>query len=580
MKQNKFISVLKLYRPYSKLFIIVVLNTLIASLLEFVYPYTTRWVTNSVIYKSLQEAMHDLVIVAIILLGLYLLELITDKVGNTALKMCDRITTDIEKKLFNHYEQLSFSYYDNNSVGEMMSIMDGDVDRVYNLLYCIPTNIMSIIINIIGCCIMFSHINLKLFIIFIPLVPIRLIYEVWVMKKLISIFDNNRKICRKKFSFIEDKLSGIRTTISFSNQDRETSRFSSYVSEYLKSQNSKWKWDWIHDIGSHTFSSVYYLFIHVYGIYLAVTGEMLIADLVVFYMYSYMIINPFEQLASMNRIIREGLVSYKKIEEVLAVESEIKDTSKGCFVDLFGDIKFNDVSFQYSSSANDVISHVNLHIPKGQFVAIVGPSGSGKSTLAGLIARFYEVSEGSITIDDTDIRNIDLAFLRRQVGVLQQNTYLFNGTIQENIAYGLPNASFDEIVEAARQSNSEEFIEQLPDKYDSTIGEKGVKLSGGQRQRIAIARLFLTNPNILIFDEATSSLDNASENLIQESMKNISKGRTTIVIAHRLSTIKNADRIIYLSENGIEEDGTHDELMKLNGKYAQMYNQTQDQVIE
>lgn len=578
MKSSKFWSIFKLYRPYSKMFIIVLINTLVASLLEFVYPYTTRWVTNSVIYKPLESAMHDLVIVAAILLGLYALELITDKVGNTALKMCDRITAEVEKKLFNHYEHQSFSYYDNNSVGEMMSIMEGDVDRLYDLLYCIPTNIMSIIINIIGCCVMFSHINLKLFIIFIPLVPMRLIYEVWVMKKLINIFDSNRKISRRKSSFIEDKLSGIRTTISFSNQDKEVEKFGSYISEYLKSQNNKWKWDWIHDIGSHTFSSIYYLFIHVYGIYLAVTGEMQIADLVVFYMYSYMIINPFEQLASMNRIIREGLVSYKKIQEVLSVEPEIQDTGRGCFIDLSGDIQFNDVSFQYSSSNDDVISHVNLHIPKGQFIAIVGPSGSGKSTLAGLIARFYEVSEGSITIDGTDIRDLDLAFLRRQVGVLQQNTYLFNGTIRDNISYGLSDVTEDKIVEAARQSNSEEFIEQLSDRYDATIGEKGVKLSGGQRQRIAIARLFLTNPSILIFDEATSSLDNASESLIQESMKNISKGRTTIVIAHRLSTIKNADRIIYLSDSGIEEDGTHDELMKLNGKYAHMYNQTQDQI--
>lgn len=578
MKSSKFWSIFKLYRPYSKMFIIVLINTLVASLLEFVYPYTTRWVTNSVIYKPLESAMHDLVIVAAILLGLYALELITDKVGNTALKMCDRITAEVEKKLFNHYEHQSFSYYDNNSVGEMMSIMEGDVDRLYDLLYCIPTNIMSIIINIIGCCVMFSHINLKLFIIFIPLVPMRLIYEVWVMKKLINIFDSNRKISRRKSSFIEDKLSGIRTTISFSNQDKEVEKFGSYISEYLKSQNNKWKWDWIHDIRSHTFSSIYYLFIHVYGIYLAVTGEMQIADLVVFYMYSYMIINPFEQLASMNRIIREGLVSYKKIQEVLSVEPEIQDTGRGCFIDLSGDIQFNDVSFQYSSSNDDVISHVNLHIPKGQFIAIVGPSGSGKSTLAGLIARFYEVSEGSITIDGTDIRDLDLAFLRRQVGVLQQNTYLFNGTIRDNISYGLSDVTEDKIVEAARQSNSEEFIEQLSDRYDATIGEKGVKLSGGQRQRIAIARLFLTNPSILIFDEATSSLDNASESLIQESMKNISKGRTTIVIAHRLSTIKNADRIIYLSDSGIEEDGTHNELMKLNGKYAHMYNQTQDRI--
>lgn len=579
MRENNFFKILKLYSNYKGMLIVVMINTFVLTATEFVYPYVTQWTVKTVIYEPLELALKHVLIIGIILTGLWILSSITSRIKTLALVMCDKISTDLENTLFAHYESLSFSYYDDNSVGAMMSTLDGDIGRVYEILYSLPTDVMSIIINTIGCCIIFSDINLKLFSIFIPLIPLRFIWEFWVMKHLREHFKLGRELSRKKFAFVGDKLDGIRTTIAFSNQEKEICTFKDHTIKILEVSRKKWFWDWMRDLGSDTFSTIYYLFIHVAGIYFAIKGQIPISDMIIFYMYSYMIINPFNSLSSLNKIIRQGLVSYEKIEEILNTSSEIKDIGKGNKPNLEGEIEFKDVSFQYSTSESDVIRNINLKIPQGQFVAIVGPSGSGKSTLAGLLARFYEVSNGKISIDGISIQDIDLKYLRKQVGVLQQNTYLFNGTVIDNILYGVENATEDQILESCKQANADMFIKNLPQGYQSIIGEKGVKLSGGQRQRIAIARLFLTNPKILVFDEATSSLDNMSEHLIQESLRNISKGRTTIVIAHRLSTIRNADRIIYLSNDGIEEDGTHESLMKLNGKYAQMYNQNHEESL-
>lgn len=560
------------------MFILVMINTIVITLADFVYPYVTRWATNTVIYETIHVALKHIFQIGLILTGLWILSIVTSRIGTYNLIMCDRICSSVEEKLFEKYENLPSSYYDDNNVGSAMSIMDGDVNRLYELLFIIPTSIVGIVLSIIGCCIVFSNINVKLFAIFIPLVPIRLLYEFKIMKKLQALFKENREMCRDKYSFIEDRLCGVRTTIAFSQQDSEIQKFGVHIRKILDSDRRKWIWSWARDLGADTFSTIYYLFIHVFGLYLTIKGEMPIADLVVFYMYSYMIINPFENLSHMNKVIREGLVSYEKIDEVLNTDPEIIDYGKGNVPNLTGDIEFRNVSFQYKSSKSDILNHLNLHIPKGQFIAIVGPSGGGKSTIAGLLARFYEVSNGNILIDGIDIKDIDLHYLRRQVGVLQQNTYLYNGTILDNIRYGAEDVSMEEVYQACRFANADEFIEALPNKYDSKIGEKGVKLSGGQKQRIAIARLFLINPKILIFDEATSSLDNMSESLIQESLRNVSKGRTTIVIAHRLSTIRNADRIIYLSKDGIQEDGTHEELMMQKGEYYKMYQQNQDRI--
>lgn len=573
MNKSKTIrDIFHLYYPYRWTFILITINTCIMCLSDLVYPYVTRWVTNEVIYQSKSEAMHSIIITAMILFILGCIGIITSKIGTKIAYISDKITCDIEQKLFNHYQYMSFTYFDNNKIGELMSVMESDTDRVIDLIYHIPTTITNVVITIIGCCIIFSDINLKLFLLFVPLIPIRLIYEVWIIDKFQKICKESRQCCRDRFTFIEDKLSGIRTTIGFSNQQAEINMFQNLLNKWLNINKRKWKYDWLHDIGSDLFSTIYYMLIHIYGIYLVVNKEMLVGDLVVFYMYSYMIINPFEWLSSLNKTIREGMVSLSKINTILAEKSDIDTNFSLITSDIPGDIIFKHVSFNYRDMHTNVLNDINITIKEGEFLAIVGPSGGGKSTIAGLIPRYYDVSSGKILINNTDIKCIDIQHLRRNIGVLQQDVYLFNGTIYDNIAYGNSNVSSKQIMIAAEKANADEFIRKLPNGYFSEIGERGVKLSGGQKQRIAIARLFLTNPPILIFDEATSSLDNESELAIQKSLNDLFSNRTTIVIAHRLSTIQNADRIIFLDENGIQEEGTHEELMKLNGKYANLYS--------
>ena len=572
MKLNNLKSICKLYSPYKWTFLIIVINTCIISLADLVYPYVTRWVTNEVIYQPKSEAMYNITIAASLLFTLGIIQIITSKIGTKIAYMSDKITADIEQKVFTHYQHMSFTYFDNNQVGQLMSVMEGDVDKTVDLIYHIPTTITSVIISIIGCCIIFSNINLKLFLVFIPLIPIRLVYEVWIVDKFQAICKESRQCCRNRFSYISDKLTGIRTTIGFSNQQCEINKLQQLLNEWLNINKRKWKYDWLHEIGGDLFATIYYIIIHVYGVYLIINKEILIGDLIVFYMYSYMIINPFESLSFLNKTIREGLVSLSKIEEVLAERSDINTCCSVMNPRIDGNIRFNHVSFNYNKDNGNVLNDMNLTINKGEFLAIVGPSGGGKSTIAGLIPRYYDVSQGNICIDDTNIKFIDTYWLRKNVGVLQQDVYLFNGTILDNLVYGNPSASMDDVIAACKRANIHNFIRDLPKGYISEIGERGVKLSGGQKQRIAIARLFLTNPPILIFDEATSSLDNESEALIQDSLNELFINRTTIVIAHRLSTIQNADRIIFLDQNGIQEEGTHTELMNLQGKYAKLYS--------
>jgi ATP-binding cassette subfamily B protein len=526
--------------------------------------------------QELQEAIQKLIYAAIGLIVLFLIESLTKYVTNVSAScMTDKIATEIRERLFDHYQRMSFSYFDNTNVGGMLTTMDSDVDHVDKLIFDLPTYVVSIAISSIGAVIVFSNFNSTLMLILFPLIPCYFIFQILYNKKLREKFKRARETKRKIMEFTEDKLSGIRTIISFGNEDIENAKFRGINQKFLKVAREKYVGGYIYQMGSVVFDNSFYGLMIILGGYLAITGKMDITDMIIFYMYSYMITGPIKEFSGLSKEFQEAIVSYQTIMDCLNTDPEISNPKESMKPSGLGDITFNNVTFSYGKSNESVLENINLTIHEGEYIAIAGPSGSGKSTIAGLIPRYYDVSSGSICANGINIKDIELNHLRREIGVVQQDIYLFNGTVMDNIAYAKPNATIYEVRAAAKMANADEFISKLPNGYNSEIGERGVKLSGGQKQRIAIARLFLMNPSVLIFDEATSALDNESEKLVQEALEKLAENRTTIVIAHRLTTIQNADRILFLTEDGIEEEGTHKQLMEKNGKYAKLYNSHQ-----
>jgi ATP-binding cassette subfamily B protein len=573
-KLKSFMGLVSLYVPYKRTVIAVALCSCLSSLSSLVYPYITKYVINDLLYEEAGIAVQELSYAAMSLLGLFIIETLTHYVTSVkASVMVDNIYVDLQEKLFDHYQRMTFSYFDNNNVGGMITTIDKDTDRIRDFVYDLPTYVIEIVASSIGAVIVFSCLNGKLMAILLPLIPLLIIFQVVYSKSLRKKYKNVRAINKEKMEFVEDRLSGIRTTISFGNESIESQRFREANGKYLKASTKKWVGCCIFYTGSIVFNDLFYGLMVIVGGYFAVTGKINIADLVVFYMYSYMITNPIAQITRLSKEFQEAFTSYQAIVECLGTEPEITNPKNSIVPDMnLGDIAFHNVTFSYGKSNESVLTDINLTIHKGEYVAIAGPSGAGKSTIAGLIPRYYDVTSGSISVGGINIKDIKLNQLRREIGMVQQDIYLFNGTVMDNIAYAKPDATLFEVREAAKKANADEFISKLPNGYNSEIGERGVKLSGGQKQRIAIARLFLMDPSILIFDEATSALDNESEKLVQEALEKLAKNRTTIVIAHRLTTIQNADRILFLTKNGIEEEGTHEQLMKQNGMYAKLYN--------
>lgn len=581
MKNKKssksFADMMKLYSPYKGELFWILFCSCAMSLSNLAYPYLAKYVMNQLMDYGVPDALHYLSEVGIALLILIVIEISTKWVINVnTCVLSDKIKYGLQEKLFAHYQKMSFNYFDNNNVGGMVSVLDGDIDHIDTIIYMLPTTIVDIVISIVGSLLVFSQINKTLLLIVFPLLPLMFLFQIWYKPKMRKKFKHVREARKEQMEFAEDKLSGIRTIISFGKESVENARFHNSADRIIKMSRSKWVGLYIHQMGLSLFEDLFYGLIIIAGGYLAITGKIAITDMAVFYMFSYLIVNPVMQLGSLEKAFQEAIVSYQRVEDCLNTEPEIQNPEEAVYPDSFnGNVQFNDVSFKYNDSSEIVLNHVNLNIESGEYVALVGPSGSGKSTMASLIPRYYDVTSGSITIDDVNIKDMNLQYLRTQVGVVQQDIYLFNGTVYDNIAYGNPDASMKEVRKAAKLANADDFISKLPNGYNSDIGERGVKLSGGQKQRIAIARLFLMNPKILIFDEATSALDNESEKAVQDALEKLAKGKTTIVIAHRLTTIRKAKRILFLTNSGIEEEGSHEELMKKNGKYAKLYKMNQ-----
>jgi len=478
----------------------------------------------------------------------------------------------MRQEIFSHFQKLSFSYYDDQKTGQLMSRITTDLFDITELMHHGPENIVISLIKIFGAFIILMCISPVLTLAAFILVPFMFVYAYFYNKKMKEAFARNRVKIAEINGQIEDNLAGIRVVKSFANEEMEEQKFKKGNDGFLEAKKNSYHYMGGYQAGLGTFTTLIQVVVIIAGAVTVSKNMVSVEDLVTFVLYISIFTEPIRVLINFTEQFQSGYTGFERFQEIMNIEPEIQDKEGAKELkEVKGDITFEDVSFGYKDAKEKVLNHVNLNVKAGSYMALVGSSGAGKTTLCSLIPRFYEVSSGSVKIDGTDIRNVTIKSLRDHIGIVQQDTYLFAGTIYENILYGRPDATREEVIEAAKNANAHEFILSLPNGYDTDIGQRGMKLSGGQKQRLSIARVFLKNPPILIFDEATSALDNESEKVVQESLETLAANRTTFVIAHRLSTIRNAEKILVLTENGIEESGTHEELLAKHGIYEKLY---------
>lgn len=568
---KKFISY---YRPYRAVFYFDLFCAAVISVVDLAYPQLLRSLTKTLFTGNKSAILGALPWLFLILLMMYTIQsLCKYYVTCQGHIMGAKMERDMRKQLFEHYEKLSFSYYSTHNSGQMMSKLVSDLFDISELAHHGPENLFISLIKIIGSFVFLFLINQKLALPLLLLVILMILFSIRQNKKMQQTFLENRIRIGDINASLQDTLSGIRVVQSFANEDTELHKFNHSNEAFLESKKDNYRCMGTFMSSNLFFQGMMYLTTLIYGGYLIAMGQMQAADLAMYALYIGIFISPIQILVELVEMLQKGLSGFRRYLEVVETEPEIQD--KEGAIDLKnvkGDVCYDNVSFHYSDDNKTVLSQVSIHIPAGKSVALVGPSGGGKTTICSLLPRFYDVTAGKVTIDGKDVRDLTLKSLRNQIGMVQQDVYLFDGTIRENIAYGKPDATDEEIKEAARRANMDDFIMQLPKQYDTYVGEKGTRLSGGQKQRISIARVFLKNPPILILDEATSALDNESERYIQKSLEELAKNRTTITIAHRLSTIKRSDEIIVITEDGIAERGTHETLLAKNGIYARYYN--------
>lgn len=571
---DKWKKLMGYYKPYRKVFWADMFFALLGAVTTLILPLIIRYITNNVIYRPKQEMITSVLICAGIMIALVLIQCYSNYfIAYYGHMMGAKIEFNMRNEIFGHFQKLSFSFYDNQKVGQLMSRITNDLFEITELLHHGPEEIVISTIKIIGSLIILMCINVKLAIASFALIPIMLIYALFLNKRMKRAFKRNRARIAEINAGIEDNLSGIRVVKSFANEDLEQEKFRQGNERFLESKDDSYKCMGQYHAGLGAFVTLITVVVIVTAAFLLNGNDISSTDLLTFLLYISNFTEPVKTLINFAEQFQNGITGYERFLDIMSIEPDIQDSEGAVELSqVEGRVTFKDVSFKYEEDLDNVLSNVTLNVDKGEYIALVGSSGAGKTTLCSLIPRFYEVSSGEIKIDGVDIRDIKLKNLRQNIGVVQQDVYLFVGTVKDNIRYGKPDATDEEIIEAAKNANAHEFIMELPDGYNTYIGQRGVKLSGGQKQRLSIARVFLKNPPILIFDEATSALDNESEKVVQESLEKLAKNRTTFVIAHRLSTIRNAERIIVLTENGIEEQGTHEELMALNGIYKGLYS--------
>lgn len=568
---KKFI---KYYKPYKAVFFIDLLCATIISAIDLAFPQLLRTLTKTLFAGAPGKIISALIPITIGLLVAYIIQTACRYYVTYAGHMMGaRMERDMRKELFDQYEKLSFSYYDQNNSGQMMSKLVSDLFDISELAHHGPENLFISVIKIIGSFIFLFMINRMLAVPMLILVVLMLVFSYGQNKKMQETFMDNRRKIGDINSSLQDTLAGIRVVQSFANERIEQEKFNRSNENFLISKDANYRCMGSFMSGNAFFQGMMYLVTLVFGGFLIAHGRMEASDLAMYALYIGIFISPIQILVELTEMMQKGLSGFRRFLEVVETKPEIVDAADARQLkNVKGNVCYEDVSFHYSDDDTPVLSHVSFEIPAGKSIALVGPSGSGKTTICSLLPRFYDVTDGRVTIDGNDVRKLTLESLRSQIGLVSQDVYLFGGSIKDNIAYGKPDATMDEIVDAAKKANIHDFIMELPDKYDTFVGERGTRLSGGQKQRISIARVFLKNPPVLILDEATSALDNESERFIQKSLEELAKDRTTITIAHRLSTIRNADEILVVADCGIAERGTHEELLELDGIYARYYD--------
>lgn len=568
---KKFI---KYYKPYKAVFFIDLLCATIISAIDLAFPQLLRTLTKTLFAGAPGKIISALIPITIGLLLAYIIQTACRYYVTYAGHMMGaRMERDMRKELFDQYEKLSFSYYDQNNSGQMMSKLVSDLFDISELAHHGPENLFISLIKIIGSFIFLFMINRMLAVPMLILVVLMLVFSYGQNKKMQETFMDNRRKIGDINSSLQDTLAGIRVVQSFANERIEQEKFNRSNENFLISKDANYRCMGSFMSGNAFFQGMMYLVTLVFGGFLIAHGRMEASDLAMYALYIGIFISPIQILVELTEMMQKGLSGFRRFLEVVETEPDIVDAADAKpLKNVKGNVCYEDVSFHYSDDDTPVLSHVSFEIPAGKSIALVGPSGSGKTTICSLLPRFYDVTDGRVTIDGNDVRKLTLESLRSQIGLVSQDVYLFGGSIKDNIAYGKPDATMDEIVDAAKKANIHDFIMELPDKYDTFVGERGTRLSGGQKQRISIARVFLKNPPVLILDEATSALDNESERFIQKSLEELAKDRTTITIAHRLSTIRNADEILVVADCGIAERGTHEELLALDGIYARYYD--------
>lgn len=574
MKKNEWKKFFSYYKPYKKIFAADMFFAFLGAAITLIIPLIIRYITNDVIYREASESLHTILVLTGVMGVLVILECYCNFfITYYGHMMGAKMEYNMRNEIFAHYQKLSFSFFDNQKVGQLMSRVTNDLFDISELFHHGPEDIVISLIKLLGSLAILLSINWPLALVAFAIVPIMLVYAFYFNVRMKRAFVKNRARIADINAQIEDNLSGIRVVKSFANEDMEMDKFKAGNNRFVESKRESYKYMGLYHSGLGAFTTLINIIVIATGAVFITANIISITDLITFLLYINNFTEPIKKLINFTEQFQNGASGYTRFLEILSINPDIVDNPDAKeLINAKGDIVFENVSFRYEDFSETVLSNLNLHVKEGEYIALVGTSGVGKSTLCSLIPRFYDVSEGRILIDGIDIRDFTLKSLRNNIGIVQQDVYLFTGSVMDNIRYGRPDATDAEIVAAAQNANAHEFIMNLPEGYDTNIGQRGIKLSGGQKQRLSIARVFLKNPPILIFDEATSALDNESEKVVQESLEKLARNRTTFVIAHRLSTIRNAQKILVLTENGIAESGTHEELLSKNGIYAELYN--------